>query len=111
MIKEVSTYQATISLGFREQYTDKHHTIDEVLDICQKYCDSIGLCVTVTPTHFVYTNRGEEGCFIGLINYPRFPSSSEDISNKAIDLAYILKEKFNQYRVSIICTDKTYMIE
>lgn len=110
-IKEVSTYQATISLGLREQYTDKHHTVDEVIEICQDYCDRIGLCVTVTPTYFIYTEGREDGCFIGLINYPRFPSSPEDVYKKAYNLACILKERFNQLKVSIICSDKTYMIE
>ncbi len=110
-IKEVNTYQATISLGLREQYTNKYHTIDEVMEICQEYCDDIGLCVTITPIHFVYTKGQENGCLIGLINYPRFPSSPEDIYKKAFNLAIILKEKFNQFKVSIICNDKTYMIE
>jgi len=111
IIKEVPTYQATISLGLREQYTDKYHNINEVIDLCQEYCDCIGLCVTVTPTYFIYTGGKKDGCFVGLINYPRFPSSSEDILKKTFDLAYILKVKFNQNRVSIICNDKTYMIE
>jgi len=110
-IKEVPTYQVTISLGFREQYTNEYHTIEKVIRICQEYCDNVGLCVTVTPTHFVYKEGNEDGCFIGLINYPRFPSSLEDILNKAFNLANILKVKFNQNRVSIICNDKTYMIE
>jgi len=111
LIKEVPIYQATISLGLREQYTDKYHNINEVIEICQEYCDSIGICVTVTPTYFIYTEGREDGCFIGLINYPRFPSSLEDIYNKAFNLACILKEKFNQLKVSIICNDKTVMIE
>jgi hypothetical protein len=111
MLKEIITYQAIISLGLREQYTDKYHSIDEVKYICQKYCNEVGLCVTITPTHFIYTNGSEEGCFIGLINYPRFPSTSEEILNKVISLAEILKDKFNQLRVSVVCSDKTYMIE
>ena len=111
MIKEVLTYQTTISLGLREQYTDKIHNINEVIEICQEYCDSIGLCVTVTPTYFIYTEGREDGCFIGLINYPRFPSSPEDIYKKAYNLTCILKERFNQLKVSIIYNDKTVMIE
>ncbi len=111
VIKEVVTYQATISLGLREQYTENFHTLNEVTEICQEYCDSIGLCVTITPTQFVYSHGREDGCLIGLINYPRFPSSPENILKTAIDLASILKEKFNQLKVSIICSDKTYIIE
>ena len=110
-IKEVDTYQATISLGLREGYTDVVHSIDEVLSVCQSYCDSVGLCVTVTPTTFVYTNGNEKGCFIGLINYPRFPSSKEKINEVALELAKMLTVQFRQNKVSIICSDKTYMIE
>lgn len=110
-IKEVQTYQAIISLGFKEHYSEKCHNLEEVIEICQEYCDNIGLCVTVTPTNFIYTNGGENGCLIGLINYPRFPSTPEEIFNKAFNLAGILKEKFNQFKVSIICSDKTVMLE
>jgi hypothetical protein len=111
MIKELQTYTATISIGFREQYTDNCHMISEVKEICQEYCNTIGLCVTVTSTHFIYKNGNEDGCFIGLINYPRFPSLPEDIVTKAINLATILKERLNQLRVSVICSDMTYMLE
>lgn len=47
--------------------------------ICRDFCDAeakqfgSGLCVTVTPTTYVYTGGEEEGVIVGLINYPRFP--------------------------------------
>ena len=110
-IKEVKTYTATISVGFREQYTNQLHHIEEVKTICRDYCNNVGLCVTITSTCFIYKDGSENGCFIGLINYPRFLASEEDILDKAICLAKILKDEFNQLRVSVICSDKTYMIE
>ncbi|ARB06063.1 hypothetical protein FDH38_gp009 [Dinoroseobacter phage vB_DshS-R5C] len=39
----------------------------------QKYCDEVGLCVTVTSTRFVFTGGYEMGYRVGLRNYPRFP--------------------------------------
>jgi len=105
------TFEAKISLGFREGYTDISHNIEEVKQICQDYCNRVKLCVTITPTSFIYVDGGEEGCFIGLINYPRFPSTPEDILSEALELAEIFLEEFKQNKVSVICNDKTYMIE
>jgi hypothetical protein len=110
-VKIESTFEAKISLGFREGYTEVVHNIEEVKEICQQYCNKAGLCVTITPMDFVYVDGQEEGCFIGLINYPRFPSAPEDILSKALELAKIFLEKFKQNKVSVICNDKTYMIE
>ena len=110
-MKIIPTFEAKISLGFREGYTDIVHSIDEVKEICQKYCNEVGLCVTITPTNFVYVDGQEEGCFIGLINYPRFPTTSDYISKTALELAQIFLEKFKQLKISVICNDKTYMIE
>lgn len=117
-MKTEKTFRATIALGFREGYSSKIYTIELAKAICHEYCDEIGLCVTITPTFFVYSRNlinifdGEEpGCFIELIQYPRFPYSEENIKNRAITLAKILMKKFNQSKVSVICTDKTYMLE
>lgn len=65
----------------------------DVRPICQAYCDEIGLCVTLTPTSYVYTGGAEDGWIIGLINYGRFPSAPADILAKAEALALrIIKE-------------------
>jgi len=110
-LKIEPTFEAKISLGFREGYTDIMHNIDEVKEICQQYCNEVGLCVTITPTNFVYVNGQERGCFVGLINYPRFPDTQEHILKQALELAKLFLEKFKQLKVSIICNDKTYTIE
>jgi hypothetical protein len=41
--------------------------------VCREYCMEVGLCVTVTPTQYIYTGGQEAGVIVGLINYPRFP--------------------------------------
>lgn len=110
-MKQIKIFEAKIAIGFREEYTDVFHNIEEVYDVCQRYCDKVGLCVTVTPTRFIYKDGFEDGCFIGLINYPRFPSTEEIVKNHAQIIAEYLLKAFNQLKVSIICSDETYMIE
>jgi hypothetical protein len=52
----------------------------------------------------------ELGVAVGLINYPRFPSTPEDINAHAIALATRLKEAFNQKRMSIVTPQTTVML-
>ncbi len=59
--------------------------------LCQRFCDKVGLCVTVTETTYVYTNGRELGVRVGLINYPRFPKESEEIEKQAYQLASLLR--------------------
>jgi len=111
------TFTAKIAVGFREGYTDKVHTLEEAYEIAQNYCNKIGLCVSVTPTRFIYTQSVatphgfDDGCFVELIAYPRFPSSKYDIIKDALELTKIFIKEFNQMRISIIATDQTYLIE
>lgn len=75
--------------------------------ICRKYCDKKGFCVTVTPTKYVYTYGEEEGVIVGIINYPRFPKSKEQLREYAVDLAHRLVKYSNQRSVSIQGPDET----
>ena len=111
MAKTVETLTANISLGLREGYDGKVHTLDDVKDFLQEYVDRVGLCVTVTPTTFVYKNGREDGVMIGLINYPRFPTTKEALRKTAEEIAVLCKERYKQNRVSIIYQDQTTMLE
>jgi hypothetical protein len=53
--------------------------IAAAVDYARQYCDEHGLCVTVTPTIYVYTGGQEVGLAVGLINYPRFRSTPQEI--------------------------------
>lgn len=75
---------------------------------CRKYCLEIGLCVTIAPTLFIYTGGEEFGVEIGLINYPRFADTSENILKKAIELAGRCRDAACQHSYLII--DKTETI-
>ena len=104
------TYRAEIYCGLRPGYKGIQFPISFIYKICQNYCNEIGLCVTVTPTKFIYHNGSEDGAIIGLINYPRFQLSPEDIKDRAVKIAAILKDKCKQYRISIVCDDQTIML-
>ncbi len=109
----VPTFTANIYVGVNNGVSlvlEKMINLSKVRNVCRDYCDKVGLCVTITETEFVYTNGGEPGFVVGLINYHRFPSLPEEIKKHAIALATILKEEFAQRRVSIVCTDETIMI-
>jgi len=111
-MRTVETFTATIYLGLREGYTDVVHSIDEVEEFLQAYCDSRkdGLCVTVTKTKFIYTGGFDDGVAIGLIKYPRFVRNDNTIRIIAFEIAYKLREEFKQNRVSLVFPDKTSMI-
>jgi len=109
--KTVKSYTANIYVGFQEGYDGKIHTIEEAINIAQEYCNSAGYGLTVTPTTFIYKDGREDGCIIGLINYPRFPTVPEVIQHHAFRLADIFLEEFKQNRISFVCEDITFMVE
>ena len=74
---------------------------DKAREECRAYCDEVGLCVTVTPTSYIYTDGEESGVAVGLINYPRFPSEPTLIEAKAIELGKRLREALGQESFSV----------
>lgn len=110
-MKTVKTFEAKIYIGLRPDYGDVMCNEYMIKKICQDYCNEVGLCVTATPTTFHYKDGWEHGMIVGLINYPRFPSSNEEIIDNAIKLGYRLMYKLKQNRVSIVTTDETIMLE
>lgn len=102
---------ANIFIGLKVHYNDTIFPYDLAYEICQEYVGKVGLCVTFTKTEYIYTNGNEPGLIIGLINYPRFPSTYNEIYNHAINLGKLLMKALGQYRVSIMMNDKIYMLE
>ncbi len=76
---------------------------------CLNYCE-VGLCVTVTETRYVYTGDEDFGLIIGLINYPRFPKTPEEIWAHAEALAALLRLRLGQQSYTIQGPDKTVWI-
>jgi hypothetical protein len=106
----VDTFTANIYVGLHNIDKDITYDIILVKSICSDYCNEVGGCVTVTPTKFIYTKGQEKGCIVGFINYPRFPSDMNTILKRALDLAERLRVELGQRRVSVVTTNKTYML-
>lgn len=108
------TYQAEIYVGFNPGYeptqSDDNLNMNKVKNICRFFCNKHSLAVSVEATSFIYKNGSESGAKIRFINYPRYPVSKSIILTRSLLLAEILKNEFSQYRVSVITTDKTYML-
>ena len=109
-MKKIFTYNVKIWVGLREKYTNEINEISKVENICQKFCDEIGDCVSITKTKFIYKHGNENGVVIQWISYPRFPRTKKEIKNRAFNLAKLLKEKLNQYRISVETPNNTYLI-
>lgn len=75
--------------------------LDQAKQICRAYCFDVGLCVTVEPVAYIYTGGEEAGVRVGLINYPRFPSTEPELFAKAEGLASRLLEGMHQHSYSI----------
>lgn len=93
IIKESPAYAVTIFVA--------GNNVSLVEEICQKYCDDVGLCVTVDMTLYVYTGAKEFGLKIGLINYARFPDTPQAIWAKAEELAEQLRLGLRQRSYTI----------
>lgn len=76
---------------------------------CQEYVLR-GLCVSIFDTRYVYTGGTENGCLVRLINYARFPTEPDTITNTALELAKFLIEKLHQGSASVITPDKSYFL-
>lgn len=79
--------------------------LSNLKDCCRRYCNDCPLCVTFSPTTFIYNGGAEDGVEIGLQNYPRFPAERAEIRQKAVQLAERLLEA--AYQTSVLVVDET----
>lgn len=109
-IDAVSTFTANIYVGLRVQYSEYVKKPWMAIRICRRYCDKVGLVVTVTPTSYLYTNGYEPGVIVGLINYPRFPSEHATVRAHAMELGKLLLYGMSQARLTVIAGNDTFML-
>ena len=76
----------------------------------RRECFDEGLCVTIEPTTFMYTGGEEQGYCVGFINYPRFPSSNNNIFERAYKLANCLLEETFQNSILVMTPTSTEWI-
>jgi hypothetical protein len=82
--------------------------MEAALRICREYCLEIGLCVTVTPTEYIYTGGAEKGFEVGLIQYTPFETTPEEIFNKAKELGKRLAEENCQWSYTILTPEGSH---
>ncbi len=82
-------------------------SIDVARQVCMEECFREGLCVTVEPCDYIYTGGQESGYVVGLINYPRFPSSPDEITRRAKNLAVSLMERGFQHSCLVMTPSAT----
>jgi len=78
--------------------------------VIQRYAADHGMCVTLAPQSFVYTGGREEGFSVGFINYPRFPSEFDDITEKAKTISDMLMIELGQHSYSIVTPKETIWV-
>jgi hypothetical protein len=97
-IEEVKSYWAEICIA---------GPIEMAKQVIRIHLSEVGLCVTLTPTTYLYTHGEEEGYIVRLINYPRFPTTPEVIKEKALALAQLLMTSTGQGSFTLVSPDTT----
>jgi hypothetical protein len=67
-------------------------------------------CVTVEPTTFIYTGGEEQGYVVGLVNYPRFPTTPQQLDLYADNLARRLLAHTHQHSAMVVTPTTTTWI-
>lgn len=73
----------------------------------RQQCVEDGLCVTLTPTEFVYTAGLESGVSVGIVNYPRFLKTPDELYTRALSVTERLMFDLCQHSALIDAPDKT----
>lgn len=76
--------------------------VDSARQVLNVMAHERGMCVTVTPTKFIYSGGSEDGMAIGIINYPRFPTTPESLDAFAEDIVECLMPLLNQRSASVV---------
>lgn len=84
--------------------------IEVAKQVLREECLREGLCVTIEPTEFIYTGGEERGYVVGLINYPRFPKTPDEIEARARGLMQMLLEGTFQHSALLMTPDLTEWI-
>ena len=82
--------------------------IEVAKQVIRKECLREGLCVTIEPTLFIYTGGEEAGYVVGLVNYPRFPKTNQEIEDRAKDLALKLMIETAQQSALVMTPSVTH---
>lgn len=81
--------------------------IEVAKQVIRERCFAAGLCVTADPTQFIYTGGEESGYVVGLLNYPRFPSTPDAITEQARSLMEELLLATHQRSALMVTPERT----
>lgn len=84
--------------------------IDVAKQALRAECLREGLCVTIEPTTFIYTGGEEAGYRVGLLNYPRFPTTPQALESRAEVIALALLAATHQHSALIVAPFVTYWL-
>lgn len=83
--------------------------IEIAKQLVREYCFSEGLCVTITPTTYIYTGGEEIGYIVEFINYPRFPVDKTKIESQAeLLLKRLIEDTFQKSGTLVTPTKSVY---
>lgn len=83
--------------------------LSQAKQVCREYCFKVGLCVHIEAVDFIYTGGEESGFKVGLINYPRFPTTQEVLREIAMALAMLLMERLCQHSFCLVGTETEWV--
>lgn len=109
--KYAPTWVGNIYVGYREEDTGLLHNDRQAEEIARKFCLEHDLCLTFTPTRFLYATGWEPGCIVGLINEPANRKTSVELTDLAQRLATIYQREFRQQRVTVLTNHGTLTLE
>ena len=78
--------------------------------VCRESVFNDGHCVTVKPAKFIYTGGEEFGVEIGLLNYPRYPETAQNLVVRAKELAIDILKATYQRTALVVGTQFTTLI-
>jgi hypothetical protein len=64
--------------------------------IIRRFCSEHSVCVTVSPTDYIYRGGEEAGFVVTFRNYPRLPSDLYTLRSTARDLGELLRRELGQ---------------
>jgi hypothetical protein len=79
--------------------------VDDARKACRRFCFDEPLCVTVTPTTYIYQGGEEAGFVVSLINYPRFPKGPAALFEIMCRLGRALAEELCQMSFCVHSVD------
>lgn len=110
-MKRLKAYNVQIWCGLKEHHDGKVHTIVEVHALVDRFVNEYKGCVSITPTEFRYVDGYEPGVILGMLQYPKFKRTENEITGRAIILAKWVSDEFNQLKVTITTPNESIMFE